>query len=315
MEIDNDTIKLEASSSNSSDSDDEEDFISIPMLGKTLMGLITTRPGMGTSAWALGLPDDPGKYSISRALSIAAEKTRRHLLDGEGDCDYDAHAKCRVCDKSDPHTSRTHFERSICSACPGDERLVSCSDMLKGDTVAFVCQECQRKWNPCGEEIELVPVNIYLAGDWRDPPLSTAKAFEEAGCNIVHKWWIPEEKIDTKTLDDLADQIGQADWFVLDMRSERFGNHYFAGSHIGVGIAHEQGARIMVIAPEDGEHSTASGLKYPGRTYTSLLTQFVVDNENGALEVLRGIRYGEEDYCDDDDCEGVCEQPCVISYR
>jgi hypothetical protein len=208
----------------------------------------------------------------------------------------------------DPNDQRSPFERHVCSTSECNERKLSeFSDTVTGETDAWVCsgaEGCQRKWNPQGEEIELVPVSIYLAGDWMEPPFATARAFEAAGCKIVHKWWEEDERAKTNSLDELSDHLDNADWFILDMRSPRFGEHYFAGSHIGLGMAHEQNAHIMVISPSEEETRRCLALKEGGRTYTSLLTNLVVDNEFGALEVLRQHRY---DWEENDDADSSSE--------
>jgi hypothetical protein len=322
-----DLIHLESGDSSS----DSENGGSLPFLttsrlqahAASLFQPFFGRPGMGTDPFLMGLEDGPrfgetvnfsfpaspyggASDPFSRLLMQALVKTERHINFGEGDCDYDeTTGKCTACGKIDPEDARSHFERRVCSTpkCK-DRRLTEITDSNTGETDGWVCsgvKGCQRKWNGAGDEIELIPQNIYLAGDWLEPPMETVQAFEDAGCHIVHKWWNPEERGETtNTLEQLSERIEEADWFILDMRSSRFGRHYFGGSHIGLGIAFEQGAHIMVIAPSEQE---SPGLKKPARTYTSLVTPLVVDNEFGALEVLRQQRYGiESDDDDDEEC-------------
>lgn len=317
--------------SSESDLSSSEDYIEVPsgalpFLGPGMMNYLRGRPGMGTDPFGLGLADRPmfgqqveftipmhaddpfaGLDPLSRALYGALAGTLRHQRFGEGECEYDEiTGRCVGCDKLDPNDTRTPFERQVCSNEGCHERmLMEATDSFTGEIHGWVCageDGCQRKWDCQGNEVELISQSIYLAGDWLEPPLETARAFEAAGCRIVHKWWTEEERGKTATLNQLSDHIERADWFVLDMRSVRFGSHPFGGSHIGVGMAHEQGAKIMVIAPTEE----------PKRTYTSLLTPFVVDSVDGALEVLRQERYGLDEDSDNDWLDEDIEEEGVI---
>lgn len=93
---------------------------------------------------------------------------------------------------------------------------------------------------------------VYLAGDWMSAPIGLADKIDATGSHIVvPRWW--DDKVPRSgNLSLLVHEVSQADVFVLDMRGERFGEHYYAGCHVAMGIAAAKGMPIFVI-PGDGE--------------------------------------------------------------
>lgn len=113
---------------------------------------------------------------------------------------------------------------------------------------------------------------VYLAGDWLRPPIELAKQFERQGYEVPHKWW--EDRVSHKeNIELMCQEIKDCDWFVFDMRTDRFDKHKFGGSHVGCGIAIAYGKTLKVIMP-------AEMIK----PLTTLLTPFVVPNENVLFE-------------------------------
>ena len=117
---------------------------------------------------------------------------------------------------------------------------------------------------------------IYLTGDWDHPPVAMAERLEAAGYEICHKWWLPEYKddyVDGAMSQIMIDMTG-ARIAVIDMRSERYGQHMFPEAQfaLGVQIAMERYDeddtwRVFVIVPEGAE------------VYTHMLGDLVVTEE------------------------------------
>ena len=113
---------------------------------------------------------------------------------------------------------------------------------------------------------------VYVAGDWRDPPLELVRKLKEAGWVIAQKWWEPQEHLDTwANRDRLQSKIEEAAVFILDLRSKREKTHPFAGSHFGAGMAYQLGKPIVAL----------------GERKTSLLADFVQNNDEAILEMLK----------------------------
>ena len=165
-----------------------------------------------------------------------------------------------------------------CYQCYHD--LVDISNNQTGDLVGRICKLCHEKWDIKDEKIKddkVIPQNIYIAGDWFEPPLKTIRAFEFAGCNIVHKWWKMKELVNfKKDLEQLSDQVEDADWFIFDFRGGD--NKDFTWSHIASGMAFEQEKPIIIIS------------NTPNSFYDNCL---MVKNEHEALKILKQHKFLE----------------------
>lgn len=113
---------------------------------------------------------------------------------------------------------------------------------------------------------------VYIAGDWKAPPEGLANALEETGCTVSPKWWV-DKASRSGNLPLLMKEVEQCDVFVLDMRGPRFGDHYYAGSHIGLGMAVAMGKQVHVI-PGEGRTRLEC---YADGAYTSLAKGLLID--------------------------------------
>jgi hypothetical protein len=110
-------------------------------------------------------------------------------------------------------------------------------------------------------EPEKKKISVYLAGDWHEPPAKFADELEAAGCTIVSKWW-ESKTTHSMNVSLMKEEISSAHFVVLDMRSSRFADHAFAGSHLALGMALVMNRHVWVILPEDaakGKTSLLSG--------------------------------------------------------
>jgi len=109
---------------------------------------------------------------------------------------------------------------------------------------------------------------VYIAGDWLRPPVELARRFEAEGFEVPFKWW--DDRVSHKeNVALLMDEVRACDWFVFDMRTDRFEKHKFGGSHVGVGIALAFGKQVFVVMPADAT-----------KPFTALLTPFITKNED-----------------------------------
>ena len=115
------------------------------------------------------------------------------------------------------------------------------------------------------------PIKVYIAGDWLRPPVALATRFEEAGYLVPHKWW-EDRATHKENVELLIEEIQSCDWFVFDMRTDRFDKHKFGGSHVGAGIALAFGKVIKVIMPES---ATAP--------FTAILAPYITKDEDSLL--------------------------------
>lgn len=116
-------------------------------------------------------------------------------------------------------------------------------------------------------------IKVYIAGDWLRPPVELAKRFEEKGFLVPYKWW--EDRVSHKeNVELLKHEISQCDWFIFDMRTDRYEKHKFGGSHVGTGIALALNKVVRVIMPLDAKHP-----------FTALLTPFLTKNEDSLFEL------------------------------
>jgi len=114
--------------------------------------------------------------------------------------------------------------------------------------------------------------SVYIAGDWLRPPVELAQKFEDKGFLVPFKWW--EDRTSHKeNIELLITEIKGCDWFVFDMRTDRFEKHKFGGSHVGVGIALAFGKTVKVIMPTDAV-----------KPFTAILTPFITKNEDTIFE-------------------------------
>ena len=112
---------------------------------------------------------------------------------------------------------------------------------------------------------------IYLAGDWKEPPLKLAARLEKCGWIIVQKWWEPADRLEAwANRKLLLEKVTEADIFIIDLRSSRAETHAFGGCHLGAGIALTLGKRIFAL----------------GNKKTSLLADFVLSDDVALLMVL-----------------------------
>lgn len=297
-----DALSLEDPSNSTTSSDEEEqDFLNIPF-----------RPGMGTDPRLMDMPT--GSTGLSPLARVLYGAIMSDLMNANNNVSNNVSNNVPTFEQ---WLDLNGEVPATLANVPGLEEWFDMDGEVRGYYATDPVSGTQRKWNTNGEPVELFPYSIYLAGDWRDPPLKTAAALEAAGCRIVHKWWEPEHRESTTTtLEQLSEHIQQAEWFVMDMRTTHFGWHPLSGSHIAAGIAHEQGSEIIVIAPSEEEAYNAGS----ARTYTSLLQPFVVDSEYGALEVLRQHREEEDHWLDstnedDEEEEPRHPQPQILGLR
>lgn len=118
---------------------------------------------------------------------------------------------------------------------------------------------------------------VYIAGDWLRPPTELARRFERQGYEVPHKWW--EDRVSHKeNVELMYQEIKDCDWFVFDMRTDRFDKHKFGGSHVGCGMALAYGKTLKVIMPADIT-----------KPLTALLTPYVVPNEDALFETTNSI--------------------------
>lgn len=116
-------------------------------------------------------------------------------------------------------------------------------------------------------------IRVYIAGDWLRPPVQLAEKFEQKGFEVPHKWW--EDRVSHKENTDLmCKEIKECDWFVFDMRTDRYEKHKFGGSHLGCGVALAYEKTIKVIMPADVT-----------KPLTALLTPYVVATEDDLFQV------------------------------
>lgn len=114
----------------------------------------------------------------------------------------------------------------------------------------------------------LQKTRVYIAGDWLRPPIELSKKFERLGYEVPHKWW--EDRVSHKeNVELMSAEIKDCDWFVFDMRTDRFEKYKFGGSHVGCGMALAYGKTIKVIMPSDVT-----------KPLTAMLTPYVVPNED-----------------------------------
>lgn len=119
-----------------------------------------------------------------------------------------------------------------------------------------------------------LPLNIFLAGDWHNPPLETAKAFSDAGYTFTADWWNRKSTY-KMNMELLRSEIQQCDVYVLDMRSPRFNEHHFGGSMLGLGMAVGFGRRTIVLIPDSAE-----------KPYTSLVLPYTTKSMDETLRRL-----------------------------
>jgi len=111
-------------------------------------------------------------------------------------------------------------------------------------------------------------IKVYIAGDWLRPPTELAKRFELEGYSVPYKWW--EDRISHKeNIQLLIQEINDCDWFVFDMRTDRYDKHKFGGSHVGTGIALALKKIVKIIMPTDAV-----------KPFTAILTPFITKNED-----------------------------------
>lgn len=111
-------------------------------------------------------------------------------------------------------------------------------------------------------------IKVYIAGDWLRPPVELAKRFETEGFEVPFKWW--EDRVSHKeNVALMMEEIRSCDWFVFDMRTDRFEKHKFGGSHVGTGVALALGKYVAIIMPADAT-----------KPFTALLTSFITKNED-----------------------------------
>jgi hypothetical protein len=89
------------------------------------------------------------------------------------------------------------------------------------------------------------------------------------------KWWETRAEHAGKPKKQL-DEVGSCDWFVLDMRSARYGTHPFAGSFKGLGNAEALQKKITVLVPEMLSESTPEAR----RLYTSMIKDYTTMDED-----------------------------------
>lgn len=114
-------------------------------------------------------------------------------------------------------------------------------------------------------------MKVYIAGDWKSPPLTTCASLESHGHTIVDKWWDHKESCD---LPHLKTVISQCDVFVMDMTSDRAQarTHPMGGSHVGLGLAYSLGKQIWVLNPS--------------KPYTSMVKAMVVPDQASLVQAL-----------------------------
>jgi hypothetical protein len=127
---------------------------------------------------------------------------------------------------------------------------------------------------------------VYLAGDWKNPPANLADSIEQmGGYTVSPKWWIESERVKRGgNLELLMEEVSACDLFVMDMRGERYGDHYYAGCHLAAGIASAQHKPIYIVP--DKERMNKLKVSGDTGTYTSLLASRAF-TEEALLSALR----------------------------
>lgn len=163
-------------------------------------------------------------------------------------------------------------------AANGFDPFSATASPLLPSTSSFVVQQQQQP--PATNN------KVYLAGDWHHPPVALAARLEAAGYELVSKWWDTREAHSGKTKLQ-QEEVAECSWFILDMRSPRYGTHPFAGSIKGLGHAEILNKHISVIVPEMQSPETPDAR----RLYTSLIKQYATTNEDDLFPTgIWGVR-------------------------
>lgn len=120
-------------------------------------------------------------------------------------------------------------------------------------------------------------LRVYIAGDWLRPPVELSKKFEERGFVVPYKWW--EDRVAHKeNIPLLIEEISDCDWFIFDMRTDRYDKHKFGGSHVGTGIALAQNKLVKVIVPAEAT-----------KPFTALLVPYTTKDEESLFTMRKSI--------------------------
>jgi len=123
---------------------------------------------------------------------------------------------------------------------------------------------------------------VYIACDFKNPPVELAKKLENMGHTISLKWWEVTKDI-TGSLAYHQRIIEECDVFIFDMRTPRIGEHPLAGSHMLLGIAYALGIKCFLIPPDlDIKTGTRKGRRH----YTSLSDFAIVESEDKMMKLI-----------------------------
>ena len=130
--------------------------------------------------------------------------------------------------------------------------------------------------------METIKSSVHIIGDWKNPPKDLAALIQGAGHHIVNEWWndIDAQELDAQEL--VLSEVKQCDVLVFDMRGPRFGTHYYAGSHLTVGMAIAMGKQLVVLSNQD----VPINAHLHNRLYTSLLNSNLVETPEEVIEFI-----------------------------